>query len=97
MQTPWGWSQSADQYGEGIVFHSTASHGGFIVAPAQNAIIHPAWRNADGVYEEDCEAGKVIVTFPDRFPAGTVKNAHKSNAHWFPVPYKAVFPKGAPL
>lgn len=74
MQTPWGMADSVDQIGEGIVFVSTPSHGGYFVPPALNATI-PATVKAltfnrlgeSGWYEEDCDAALVPVYFPNWF------------------------------
>jgi len=54
-------------YGEGIVFYSTPSHGGFKLDEVRNALVPEALRNADGWYEEDCEWAKVAVSFPALF------------------------------
>lgn len=62
--TPWGTAQVSHRYGDGILFHSTAGHGGFQVDEGANAQIHPLWRNADGWYEEDAEWAKVAASFP---------------------------------
>ena len=35
--TPWGPSQGAVRYGEGVVFHSTSGHGGFHLSAERNA------------------------------------------------------------
>lgn len=44
LSTPWGMSQGATVYAEGVVFHSTASHGGFKLDRARNAALHSALR-----------------------------------------------------
>lgn len=67
MVTPWGKSDSKHVYAPGIVFYGTPSHGGVKVNKSQNEKIHPAYRNANGWYEEDCEILKVIFTFPELF------------------------------
>jgi hypothetical protein len=65
--TPWGTAQVSWVYDEGVVCHSTASHGGFHLDEERNAFVHPAYRNADGYYEEDCQSSKVAATFPGLF------------------------------
>ncbi len=55
VSTPWGPSQCATRYAEGIVCHDTASHGGFHLDGERNAALHPALRLPEGWYEEDCE------------------------------------------
>lgn len=51
--TPWGQSQGATVYADGVVFHSTAGHGGFLLSPERNRKIHRSLRVDDGAYEED--------------------------------------------
>jgi hypothetical protein len=62
--TPWGSSQGATIYANGVVCHSTAGHGGFHLDAAHNAKIHPALRARDGWYEEDCAWAAVAQAFP---------------------------------
>lgn len=66
-RTPWGASQYAYAYGEGIASHGTAGHGGFKLDAKRNAQVHPALRAKGGWYEEDAEWAVVAHTFPDRF------------------------------
>lgn len=77
-QTPWGTSQSATCYADGIVFYSTASHGGFHLAAEQNALVHAMLRNRAGWYEEDGEWAKVAFSFPSLFTARERKLAERS-------------------
>ncbi|MDB5614985.1 MAG: hypothetical protein JWQ22_2638 [Devosia sp.] len=65
--TPWGPSQGATVYAEGVICHSTAGHGGFHLDPARNEKVHPLLRAADGFYEEDCCWAAVAQAFPDLF------------------------------
>lgn len=66
--TPWGNAQQSTTFAGGIVRHHTATHGGFHLDPAQNALVHPAYRNDSGWYEKGAEWTKVAVTFPTLFP-----------------------------
>ena len=66
--TLWGEAEESFYVAEGVVSHHTAGHGGLHLDPAQNALVHPAYRNEDGWYEEDVEWSKVAVTFPTLFP-----------------------------
>lgn len=43
-QTPWGPAQTADVIAPGIVFYTTASHGGYHLSPERNALIPLAVR-----------------------------------------------------
>lgn len=67
--TPWGASQIATVYAEGVVSHVTASHGGFHLSVDRNAKVHSMLRSSDGFYEEDCCWAAVVITFPDLFTA----------------------------
>lgn len=65
--TPWGPSQGATVFAEGIVCHSTAGHGGFHLADDRNARVDGRLRNANSWYEEDAEWAIVAITFPELF------------------------------
>ena len=65
--TPWGASQHATIYANGIVFHTTSGHGGFHLSAARNVKVLPTLRNASGWYGEDAEWAIVALTFPDVF------------------------------
>lgn len=61
--TPWGMADDSRRYADGVVFHSTPSHGGFELSAEANAKVHLAWRNADRFYEEDIDWAKVATPF----------------------------------
>ncbi|KNY31231.1 hypothetical protein YA62_024820 [Agrobacterium sp. LC34] len=65
--TPWGASQMATVYAEGVTSHMTAGHGGFHLSVERNDLIHPALRKESRWYEEDAEWAIVALTFPDLF------------------------------
>lgn len=88
--TPRGTAQISTVYGEGVVFHSTASHGGFQLDEERNALVHPAYRNADGWYEEDSQWAKVAATFPLFFMDYERKCADQTLRDWEPDAYEAV-------
>src|SRR3546814_21104401 len=67
LSTPWGLAQSSEIYANGVVFHSTASHGGIKLDRARNMAMPGVLRVAGGWYEEDCEWAKVAIGFPDLF------------------------------
>jgi len=78
--TPWGMSQDSDKIADGIVFYSTASHGGYKLSPARMTefiIQFPDFRTFAGGswFEEDCDAAMVPVAFPDCFPTDQVSMA----------------------
>ncbi|MGI2036119.1 DUF7007 domain-containing protein [Rhizobium panacihumi] len=65
--TPWGGSQLAMFYAEGVVSHSTSGHGGFHLSSDRNRLVDASVRTAGGWYEEDCEWAIIALTFPDVF------------------------------
>lgn len=88
--TPWGPSQSSIRYGDGIVFHSTAGHGGFQLDDATRAKIHPAWGHTGCFFEEDEDWAIVAFTFPELFTAHERKCADTTLRHWRPHGFEAV-------
>jgi hypothetical protein len=78
--TPWGPAQLATTYGEGVMFYSTAGHGGFHLSPERLATM-PKPLDAVGTfagpgwYEEDCDSALVIIAFPDLFSDSELYNA----------------------
>lgn len=60
-RTPWGPAQSVDHVADGVVFVSTAGHGGYKLSPERNRAIPTAYRDRSGWYEEDSE--RRIVEF----------------------------------
>jgi hypothetical protein len=88
--TPWGTAQHSWQYAEGIVCHSTASHGGFHLDDERNALVHPAWRNVDGYYEEDSQWSKVAATFPHLFSSYERECADVTLRHCEPDAYEII-------
>lgn len=66
-QTPWGPSQSQREHAPGIVFYSTASHGGYKLSPerwAEFASI-PHFAHWSQWLEEDCDACLVYLRWPE--------------------------------
>ncbi|NPD15071.1 hypothetical protein HOY34_07620 [Xinfangfangia sp. D13-10-4-6] len=81
--TPWGPSQGGTVYAEGVVFHSTAGHGGFHLDPFRNLSIHPALRKAQGFYEEDAEWAAVAQGLPELFTTRERRLADETiRNHW---------------
>lgn len=67
IETPWGSSQHHSDYAVGIVFHSTASHGGFQLSLERQVELHEveAFRAfGPGWLEEDCDAALVALRWP---------------------------------
>lgn len=67
--TPWGGSQFAMIYADGVIKHSTAGHGGFHLSSDRNRQVDPTLRTEGGWYEEDAEWAIVAATFPALFTA----------------------------
>jgi hypothetical protein len=88
--TPWGEAQASYHYGEGIVCHSTAGHGGFHLDERVNARVHPAWRSPTAFYEEDVEWSIVAVTYPNLFTTYERKCADETLRHFRPDAYEAI-------
>ena len=97
-ETPWGPSQHQYEHAEGLVFHSTASHGGCQLSPQRQVELHeieafkpfgPEW------LEEDCDAALVALRWPgfatDEAIADAILTARQvaswehSAAKWKPV------------
>ncbi|MBX4962658.1 DUF7007 domain-containing protein [Rhizobium binae] len=89
--TPWGPSQGATVYVEGVVSHSTADHGGFKLSSERNAAIHPLLRADDGFYEEDAAWAIVAVTFPDLFTRHERKVADQTLRDSWPDAWETIF------
>lgn len=82
--TPWGTSQQSYRYADGVLCHSTASHGGFNLSTDCNAQVHVMLRNDDGWYEEDAEWAKVAFAFPVLFTAYERRHADQSLRNDYP-------------
>ena len=80
--SPWGTIQDEEIIADGIVYVSTASHGGIWVA---SELLHRIkwtfldyaayWSGSSQWFEEDCAAQCVVVSFPEYFPAEQVERA----------------------
>lgn len=88
--TPWGPSQGATVYADGIVCHTTAGHGGFQLSSARNARVHPRLRADGGWYEEDAAWAVVALTFPDLFTVYERKCADQTIRDSWPDAWEAI-------
>lgn len=88
--TPWGASQGAVRYGEGVVFHSTSGHGGFHLSAERNAKVHPLLRDAGGWYEEDAAWAAVATAWPDLFTALERRQAEETLRHSWPDAWESI-------
>ena len=90
-QTPWGLSQGATVYAEGVESHSTAGHGGFKLSAERNRRVHPLLRAKGGWYEEDCAWAIVAISFPELFTSFERRCAERSTKDSWPDAWEAIF------
>lgn len=91
VHTPWGPSQGATVYSDGVVFHSTAGNGGFHLSAERNAQVNPTLRTSDGFYEEDGCWAIVAITFPDLVTAFERIAAERTLKDSFPDAWESIF------
>ncbi len=100
MNTPWGPSQEIYPVIEGIVFVSTAGHGGLKLEVWRQARMPLYLRRPGGWYEEDCEWSLPAAVFAAEILAGPescLRNAVHQGAHqesmrdWFPDEYERFY------
>lgn len=89
--TPWGVSQGATIYAEGIICHSTAGHGGLHLSAERNRKVHPALRVNDGFYEEDAAWAIVAITFPHLFTGFERRCAEQTVKDGWPDAWETIF------
>ena len=73
MHTPWGQAQQIKEIGEGILWITTASHGGYYVPPEKVKQMPEHLRNITPWagkcwYEEGVDWCMVVLAFPHLFP-----------------------------
>jgi hypothetical protein len=85
-RTPWGKLQSHEDIGAGVIFYSTASHGGYKVPAKLNKLIPDLFRCDDGWYEEDCAWSIVHVFLNEHieFVADKYLQALETVKCWYP-------------
>jgi len=88
--TPWGVSQGATHYAEGVTFHSTASHGGLHLSEERNAKIDQRLRRRHGWYEEDAEWAIVALSFPKLFTGLERRSADRTAKDSWPDEWEAI-------
>lgn len=88
--TPWGISQGATVYAEGITAHSTAGHGGFKLSADRNRRVAPMLRAAVGWYEEDECWAIVAFTFPHLFTAFERRHAERTIKDSWPDVWESI-------
>ena len=88
--TPWGGSQMAVIYADGVIAHSTAGHGGFHLSSDRNAKVHPLLRKDTPWYEEDSEWAIVAISFPELFTGYERSMAEKTIRNTWPDAWEAI-------
>ncbi len=88
--TPWGASQMAVIYADGVIAHSSAGHGGFHLSADRNGKVHPLLRKDTPWYEEDSEWAIVALSFPDLFTAYERSMAERTIRNTWPDAWEAV-------
>ncbi|WP_037155772.1 DUF7007 domain-containing protein [Rhizobium freirei] len=88
--TPWGPSQGATIYAEGIASHSTAGHGGFKLSADCNSKVHPLLRAEGGWYEEDAAWAIVAFTFPHLFTGYERRSAERTVKDSWPDAWETI-------
>lgn len=83
QKTPWGPAQNTTKIADGIFFVSTASHGGFWLSRERlnqmpDALKVNKFTNGAAWFEEDCEYARVVIAFPDLFPAVPEEDAKRN-------------------
>jgi uncharacterized protein DUF7007 len=96
-RTPWGTADHVKRYAEGVTFYGTPSHGGFKLAPKQNARVPEALRKASfcgngerGWYEEDCDWNIVAFVFPELFTPAEAVGAREYVKNHYPAAFAAI-------
>lgn len=89
--TPWGVSQNAKSYADGIIFYETASHGGFHLSETKNTQIPEILRSDAGWYEEDEAWSIVAIHFPHLFTCYERRHAEKTLKNSWPDAYEKIF------
>ncbi|MBX4899538.1 MULTISPECIES: DUF7007 domain-containing protein [Rhizobium] len=89
--TPWGPSQLATIYAEGIISHMTAGHGGFHLSAERNARVLPMLRKSSPWYEEDAEWAIVALTFPDLFTSYERECADETIRNSWPSAWESIY------
>lgn len=85
--TPWGAIHTKDETVEGLVFISTASHGGYYVTPELWAILLAKFPGfipfaGEGWLEEDVDWSMVPLAFPELFGDEVIRDAVTTAKGW---------------
>jgi hypothetical protein len=107
VETPWGPAQTTKEYAPGIVFYSTASHGGFYLSQVRVASMPKCLREfvpfggeqpgPGRWFEEDCDWAVVALAFPQFFSADAIPAALATLKGYKPELYGEVMAAGIGL
>lgn len=100
--TPWGAAQESNKIATGIMFYSTARHGGVHLSPKRNAQVPEYMRSVDGWYEEDCQWSLAAIVFFDEFLEDALRHENMSSdkyrdivtdtfKNWYPEEYEKFY------
>jgi hypothetical protein len=89
--TPWGPSQGATVYAEGIICHSTAGHGGFHLSGERNRKVHPMLQAPGGWDEEDECWAVVALAYPHFFTSFERRCAERTIKDSWPDAWETIF------
>ncbi len=89
--TPWGTSQGATVYAEGVTAHTTAGHGGIHLSAERNRKVDAMLRVRGGFYEEDEAWAIVAITYPHLFTAFERRCAERTIKDSWPDAWEAIF------
>lgn len=99
--TPWGAPHDATEFGPGVTFYSTPSHGGFHLAPEQDRQVPSALKSdrycPTDWYEEDCEWAVVAIIHHRLFREAELKAALQTYRQSFPDCWRQHLPADFPL
>ena len=93
--TPWGPAQTADKVAPGIMFYTTAGHGGVHLSAGRQAKV-PAYMQCEGGwYEEDCDWCIPAIVFADEWNKWSkhadCEQAKSTLRNWHPAMYEQYF------
>ena len=95
-KTPWGVSQGSERLKNGITYHTTAGHGGYLV-PIKIVDKMPAHLRAIGLadysglgmwFEQDCACCAVAIAFPSLFTEEEQEAAKGILRNYYPATYE---------
>jgi len=81
-RTPWGAADAVYAVADGIAEVSTPGHGGIKLSPQRNKLVPAPLRNANGWYEEDCEANIAMWVFPAEYAEHRSRGEYGSQDQW---------------